>query len=419
VKDLLDGRLDGRSSTLLVFLAIVFPVIIRTVYEYESYHMLSFYKVPAVKFYGYILSYIVMLVLLSISVVEGFGSTVTILEYLIIIWFAGHICQEIIQFIRNPSTYFLNIWNQLDFCIDVAYVCSILLHFAAILRNVDFLNHIASYIIVFVLTACYLRFLNFFTLSSFLGPLIIVIGKMVSDIAKFLAVFLIFLIPFSIVTIALVKQNVEGDVWKSFYDENADGVIALGYYVFLGEFSNALVILNQVPLALLFLWVYQLLAQIALANLLIAILSNTYAKVSEKSDTEWKLLQYDLQEEYKDANVVIPFNLFTFPFEIYEVLLAKYLHYRRRLTLIESEMQEVTSTSAKGIVQVLPYLKVKQQEYIAQESEGSIQSQLINTRLEKVETLLTQFSEKFLTSASDVRGDIKRLEQIILFNKTS
>jgi len=134
----------------------------------------------------------------------------------------------------------------------------------------------------------YFRVLDYLTLWKFLGVLIITIFKMIADIFRFLLVFSILAIGFS--TAFHISYTGNGiDSWNDFFQGSLTTFITsyTGYYV--PDYFNLLAFAGP-AFGLLIQVIYIFVGIILLLNLLIALLWDTYAVMSEKANLEFRWL---------------------------------------------------------------------------------------------------------------------------------
>ena len=83
--------------------------------------------------------------------------------------------------------------------------------------------------------------------------------------------------------------------------------------------------------SLLLLWLYFLVAQVVLLNLLIAMMSDTWSSVKEHADEEWKFLSVASIDEYFDLHHVPP------PFNCTQLARDIYRHYADGIPIVSSD----------------------------------------------------------------------------------
>ncbi|XP_070551387.1 short transient receptor potential channel 5-like [Ptychodera flava] len=178
----------------------------------------------------------------------------------------------------------------------------------------------------------FLRLLHIMVINRHIGPLQISLWGMFYDIAKFLVIFFLMLLAFAIGLTQLYKfyasdwsfncitELVAGEEHKKWECTNAfDGVLmtirTLFWSLFglidlevLGVEADHGVTVNTGEFAFA---LYHGLAIIVLLNALIAMMSNTYTRVEENADREWKFYRTQMWMGYfeEGATVAPPFNI--------------------------------------------------------------------------------------------------------------
>ncbi|XP_070551369.1 short transient receptor potential channel 4-like [Ptychodera flava] len=184
----------------------------------------------------------------------------------------------------------------------------------------------------------FLRLINIVIVSKQVGPLQISLWGMVNDILKFLAIFCFVLIAFAVGLTQLYKfysalsvlecrsaddsepgcydgftsfgTTVKILFWNLFGYINLNVIGVEANHVFtegVGEFSYA---------------AYHVIGVLILLNALIAMMSNTYSRIEENRDTEWKYSRAKLWLSYLDSGGTIPppFNIIPSVKSIYYAL---------------------------------------------------------------------------------------------------
>ncbi|XP_070556011.1 short transient receptor potential channel 4-like [Ptychodera flava] len=162
-----------------------------------------------------------------------------------------------------------------------------------------------------------------------MGPMQISFGRMGGDIAKFLVIFALILVAFSVgmnqlyylysyeVDYLCQQGNVDAEVCvEQPYKSLLSSLAALFWTVFgMSDIRSLDMTLSdrwftEVIANVLFA-LYQVLAVIVLLNILIAMMSNTYQRVADDEDMQWKFCRSLLWLSYYEetASLAPPFNL--------------------------------------------------------------------------------------------------------------
>lgn len=159
-----------------------------------------------------------------------------------------------------------------------------------------------------ILCAC-IQILDFLSFHYLFGPWAIIIGNLMKDLARFLAVLMIFMVGFSLVMVSLnhplherreklpgesVPSTLTGGTSSGILLTPIDAFEMLFFAMFgLADWNDLKIeVLGQpnwtIVLFKIFLAVYLLVSVIVLINLLIAMMSDTYQRIEQQSDIEWK-----------------------------------------------------------------------------------------------------------------------------------
>jgi len=269
---------------------------------------LSFFELPVVKLWTNTLAYMIFLVILSGLASDPIKHELSTLEIVLGIWISALLIDEVFQFLEDPVQHFEPTSNKLDFSILCGFILYYILRFISLANDDDTLRDSAVDVLIPIIVCCYLRLMQVFSINYYLGPLLIMIFKMLKDVIRFFSLFLLFFAGFQISFILITQQaafhgEADSEAWETSYP---DGTMGLAYWAFIGEFGDSFPVLNNTDLGLPTMALYLILGQILLQNLLIAMMADTYSEIRDNSDEEWKFGRYLLVHEYKTANLVPP-----------------------------------------------------------------------------------------------------------------
>ncbi|EFX85740.1 hypothetical protein DAPPUDRAFT_309057 [Daphnia pulex] len=186
----------------------------------------------------------------------------------------------------------------------------------------------------------YLKTVHVFSISPHLGPLQISLGRIIIDIIKFFFIYMLVLVAFGCGLNQLMWYYADltrkkcfclpngGPDWENeeeacFFWRRFSNLFETSQSLFWASFG--LVDLQSFELqgikgftrfwGLLMFGSYSMINIIVLLNMLIAMMSNSYAAIAERSDTEWKFARSKLWLSYFDdgATVPPPFNIMPTP----------------------------------------------------------------------------------------------------------
>ncbi|XP_073954562.1 transient-receptor-potential-like protein isoform X2 [Choristoneura fumiferana] len=310
------------------------------------------------------------------------GNGPTYLEMFVVVFVLGFIWEETQEiFIEGIRSYLRNMWNFIDFTRNSLYVAVALLRFAAYLQQSNEIAKdpqtrfipreqwdafdpqlIAEGLFAAANIFSALKLVHLFSINPHLGPLQISLGRMVIDIVKFFFIYSLVLFAFAcglnqllwyfadlekrkcyVLPGGLPDWENAGDScmkWRSF-----GNVFEASQSLFWASFG--MVGLENFELAgiksytrfwgLLMFGSYSVINVIVLLNLLIAMMSNSYAMITEHSDVEWKFARTRLWMSYFEESATLPppFNIFPTP-----KLVLKMLGLRKKDKLAKEKQKE-------------------------------------------------------------------------------
>ncbi|KAI0215316.1 Transient receptor potential cation channel subfamily M member 3 [Lamellibrachia satsuma] len=228
------------------------------------------------------------------------------------------VVEEVRQGYSTTSNYLCNPWNQLDLIAYSTLILSVMLRYTV----PDSHFSVARMTYCVALVIFYLRFLQVFFINKNIGPKVIIVRRMVTDVMFFVCILLVFMVSYGTVSQALRYPNSPLS-WSLLRD-----VISYPFWFVLGQFnqeemegnvgectsdpdvSSASHGLPRCPetswLLVPISGAYLVIANILLLNLLIAMFSNTFQNVQDQSETLWRYYLYDLIYEYFDKPALPP-----------------------------------------------------------------------------------------------------------------
>lgn len=193
-----------------------------------------------------------------------------------------------------------------------------------------------------------LKLVHLFSINPYLGPLQISLGRMVIDIIKFFFIYTLVLFAFACGLNQLLWYFSDLERQKCYtlpggladWEKNSDACLKWRRFANLFEATQSLfwasfglVDLSNFELtgvksytrfwSMLIFGSYSVINVVVLLNLLIAMMSNSYALITEHSDTEWKFARSKLWMSYFDESsntLPPPFNLFPRPKSILRLI---------------------------------------------------------------------------------------------------
>lgn len=157
--------------------------------------------------------------------------------------------------------------------------------------------YLRNQILGILLLSSFVELLNYLTFHPLFGPWGVIIIEILNDLVRFLVVLLIFLFGFTlhISSIYISVYGPKKDFDKIVYDfENVGICFEMLFFALFGSVAH-----DDLPskkyspsfakLIMKFVFgLYMTVVMIVLMNLLIAMMSNTYQRIDQRSDIEWK-----------------------------------------------------------------------------------------------------------------------------------
>ena len=200
------------------------------------------------------------------------------------------------------------------------------------------LLYIRNNFFAWALLLSFVQLLDLLSFHHLFGPWAIIIRDLMRDLMRFLVILLIFMVGFTLHLSALyqpVFPEEETQVGTGHVGESTKPLTPISTFEFLffALFGlvdpDSLPPINRSPLWVMDLvkvvfGTYMMVTLIVLINLLIAMMSDTYQRIQQQSDTEWKFGRAKLiRNMNKTSATPSPLNLFTKAF-IYCRVFFKY-----------------------------------------------------------------------------------------------
>uniref|UniRef100_A0A8C1Q2N0 Transient receptor potential cation channel, subfamily C, member 1 n=1 Tax=Cyprinus carpio TaxID=7962 RepID=A0A8C1Q2N0_CYPCA len=310
---------------------------------------------PFVKFIIHSASYFTFLLLLNLySLVynEGkkntMGPPLELIDYLLILWIIGMVWSDVKRLWYEGLEDFLEeSRNQLSFVMNSLYLATFALKVVAHSKERPFEERknwdafhpllVAEGLFAFANVLSYLRLFFMYTTSSILGPLQISMGQMLQEFGKFLGLFLLVLISFTIGLTQLYgkdkdlssSKNTTKDCTGIFCREQSNDTFhtfmgtcyALFWYIF--SLAHVALFVTRISyteelrsfVGALIIGTYNIVVVIVLTKLLVAMLHKSFRQIANHEDKEWKFARAKLWLSYFDDKCTLPppFNILPCP----------------------------------------------------------------------------------------------------------
>ena len=209
-------------------------------------------------------------------------------QALVLLWTVSICLDEFYKWARLPSTFTVDSWRLYNYF----YLATTLAGFALRAAVSAELGHA---VLSFNCVVGWLRVMQDLTLARGLGVLVIMIQSMISDIVLWFLVTLLFVGGFMVAFCALADPQADGNE-----------VYATPLWAMLGWFEPGDIDEWAGQRGKILLWMYVMVSNVLLVNLLIAMMGDTYARIKENADSEWKFARLVSGIEFVERVHAVP-----------------------------------------------------------------------------------------------------------------
>ncbi|XP_078251400.1 transient receptor potential cation channel subfamily M member 3 isoform X4 [Rhinoraja longicauda] len=280
----------------------------------------EFYNAPIVKFWFHTLAYFGYLMLFNYIVLVKMERWPSVQEWIVIsyIFTLGiEKMREILmsepgKLLQKVKVWLQEYWNVTDLMAILLFSVGMVLR----LQEKPYMSY-GRVIYCVNIIYWYIRLLDIFGVNKYLGPYVMMIGKMMMDMMYFVIIMLVILMSFGVARQAILHPN-EDPSWRL-----ARNIFYMPYWMIYGE-----VFADQIdppcgagltedgrplPPCITGAWIipaimacYLLVANILLVNLLIAVFNNTFFEVKSISNQVWKFQRYQVIMAFHERPVLPP-----------------------------------------------------------------------------------------------------------------
>ncbi|KAM8961538.1 transient receptor potential cation channel subfamily M member 3 isoform 3-T3 [Pelodytes ibericus] len=283
----------------------------------------EFYNAPIVKFWFYTMAYMGYLMLFNYIVLVKMERWPSTQEWIVIsyIFTLGiEKMREILMSEPGKLMQKFKVWLQEYW--NVTDLISILLFSIGMVFRLQEQPFSSYGRVVYCVNIIYwyIRLLDIFGVNKYLGPYVMMIGKMMIDMMYFVIIMLVVLMSFGVARQAILFPSEQAS-WKL-----AKNIFYMPYWMIYGEvFADQIDPpcgynetgedgkVTQFPPCKTGAWIvpaimacYLLVANILLVNLLIAVFNNTFFEVKSISNQVWKFQRYQLIMTFHERPVLPP-----------------------------------------------------------------------------------------------------------------
>ncbi|XP_006903000.1 PREDICTED: transient receptor potential cation channel subfamily M member 1 [Elephantulus edwardii] len=288
----------------------------------------EFYNAPIVKFWFYTISYLGYLLLFNYVILVRMDRWPSIQEWVVISYIVSLALEKIREILMSEpgklsqkiKVWLQEYWNITDLVAISVFIIGAILR----LQNQPYMGY-GRVIYCVDIIFWYIRVLDIFGVNKYLGPYVMMIGKMMIDMLYFVVIMLVVLMSFGVARQAILHPDEEPS-WRL-----ARNIFYMPYWMIYGEvFADQIDLYameinppcgenlydedgKRLPPCIPGAWLtpaimacYLLVANILLVNLLIAVFNNTFFEVKSISNQVWKFQRYQLIMTFHDRPVLPP-----------------------------------------------------------------------------------------------------------------
>ncbi|XP_051502041.1 LOW QUALITY PROTEIN: transient receptor potential cation channel subfamily M member 1-like [Myxocyprinus asiaticus] len=287
-----------------------------------------FYNAPFTKFWFNTTAYLVYLMLYNYIILVKMERWPSLQEWIVISYIITLGLEKVRQILMSEPGKLkqkLNVWLEEYWNItDMAAITMFLMGLLLRLQNEPYMGYGRVIYCVHIIF-WYIRVLDIFGVNKYLGPYVMMIGKMMIDMLYFVVIMLVVLMSFGVARQAILHPD-EEPTWRL-----ARNIFYVPYWMIYGEvFADSIDLYAMeinppcgenmydedgkklppcIPGACFtpaIMACYLLVANILLVNLLIAVFNNTFFEVKSISNQVWKFQRYQLIMTFHDRPVLPP-----------------------------------------------------------------------------------------------------------------
>ncbi|XP_030620993.1 transient receptor potential cation channel subfamily M member 1a [Chanos chanos] len=288
----------------------------------------EFYNAPFTKFWFNTIAYMVYLMLYNYIILVKMERWPSLQEWIVISYIITLGLEKVRQILMSEpgklrqkiNVWLEEYWNITDLVAITVFLMGLLLR----LQNEPYMGY-GRVIYCVDIIFWYIRVLDIFGVNKYLGPYVMMIGKMMIDMLYFVVIMLVVLMSFGVARQAILHPD-EEPTWRL-----ARNIFYMPYWMIYGEvFADSIDLYameinppcgdnmydedgKKLPPCIPGAWLtpaimacYLLVANILLVNLLIAVFNNTFFEVKSISNQVWKFQRYQLIMTFHDRPVLPP-----------------------------------------------------------------------------------------------------------------
>lgn len=210
--------------------------------------------------------------------------------------------------------HFSRFWNIIDLLSILFFIISIIFK-ETLSKDYFFITRL---IFSFTIALFYIKFLNIFYAFKTIGPLLLMLVEMLKDLGRFLAILIVFITMFGVMSTSLrfperefTLQTLRRIFYESYFNIYAE-LFLENYDKEFGESCNNTEFGdNPCPKSTFFAFIlfaiFLLIGNVLMINLLIAKFTNSIDRVLNDSKMFYYFLRFELVNEYSHKTILFPF----------------------------------------------------------------------------------------------------------------
>ncbi|TRY94606.1 hypothetical protein DNTS_015812 [Danionella cerebrum] len=399
----------------------------------------EFYNAPFTKFWFNTISYLGYLMLYNYIVLVKMERWPSLQEWIVISYIITLGLEKVRQILMSEPGKLkqkINVWLEEYWNItDLVAISTFLLGLLLRLQNEPYMGY-GRVIYCVDIIFWYIRVLDIFGVNKYLGPYVMMIGKMMIDMLYFVVIMLVVLMSFGVARQAILHPD-EEPTWRL-----ARNIFYMPYWMIYGEvFADSIDLYameinppcgenlydedgKKLPPCIPGAWLtpaimacYLLVANILLVNLLIAVFNNTFFEVKSISNQVWKFQRYQLIMTFHDRPVLPPPLI---------ILSHLYILIRKLCCRCSKKKEGELDEKDKGLKLILTPEELKMlyefeeqcvEEYFREKEDEQLSSnderiRVTNERVENMSMRLEEVNERENTMKASLQTVDLRLSQL-------
>ncbi|KAM4618245.1 transient receptor potential cation channel subfamily M member 1b [Polymixia lowei] len=406
----------------------------------------EFYDAPFTKFWFNTISYLGYLMLYNYIILVKMERCPCMQEWIVIAYILTLGSEKVRQILMSEPGKLkqkINVWLEEYWNItDLAAIATFLLGLMLRLQHEPYMGY-GRVIYCIDIIFWYIRVLDIFGVNKYLGPYVMMIGKMMIDMMYFVVIMLVVLMSFGVARQAILHPD-EEPTWRL-----ARNIFYMPYWMIYGEvFADSIdrktrihiyaMEINppcgehlydedgkKLPPCIPGAWLtpaimacYLLVANILLVNLLIAVFNNTFFEVKSISNQVWKFQRYQLIMTFHDRPMLPPpLIIFSHLYILFNRLFKRCAKKKQEGELDEKDRGLKLRLNAEELKSLYEFEEQCVEEYFRekedeQQSSSDERIKVTSERVENMSMRLEEVNERENTMKASLQTVDLRLAQL-------